>query len=58
MQKFQFSDFINFSFKNYVKANASKYLEEDDDIYLIFDYKEDYSDVLEKDRLTAYIIKK
>ncbi|MBQ7104327.1 MAG: hypothetical protein IJN90_00535 [Bacilli bacterium] len=49
---------INFSFKNYVKATASRYIEEDDDIYLIFDYKENYSDIDESEKLTAYIIEK
>ena len=48
---------INFSFKNYLSARATKY-DEDDSIYLIFAYVENYTDISEEDRLHAYIIEK
>ena len=48
---------INFSFKKYLSARATKY-DEDDSIYLIFAYVENYTDIALEERLQAYIIEK
>ena len=48
---------INFGFKNYLSARATKY-DEDDSIYLIFAYVENYTDIALEERLQAYIIEK
>ena len=49
---------INFNFKNYLSARATRYEEENDSIYLIFAYVENYTDLEKEDWLQAYIIKK
>lgn len=49
---------INFNFKNYLSARVTRYDVDNESIYLIFAYVENYSNVSDEDKLYAYILEK